>query len=231
MPKKNGSHTPQTKELISQRVEEAHRRAREAVVQEVTTKRCTTCGERKPCRAGESFSMRRRVLADGSVTIYPAGECKHCTAARSKAHRDSVGREEMRKREIEYQRTYRRKLRLGEKLDSGPIGDFVTERIHRHGMSAIESATGIDHKILNEIANHTYKTTELHTVDRILVGLQCTDQLHVLYPQEDAGDNTPTPKTNATTETETADGPRNTPPGRRCLICGTRYSLVPTTGR
>lgn len=128
--------------------------------------------------------MRKRRLADGTVNVYPAGECKRCASKRAAKHREGLGREEMRKREVQYQRTYRTKLKQRERLPLEPIAVFLEERVHRHGMSAIETATGIDHKILGDVIDRTYKSISLRKVDRILVGLNCVDQLHILYPQE-----------------------------------------------
>lgn len=184
MPKKNSHHTPQTIELIRTRVTEAHQRARDAVVDKPTTKPCTTCGEWKRCLPGQDFSMRRRKLADGTVNQYPAGECKSCQADRASRHREAVGREEMRKREVDYQRRYRERLRKREVLDSKPIADFLTEQLHRHGNSAVAIATGMDGSWLKRLGDQEYATVELRIVDRILVGLNCTDKLESLYPQE-----------------------------------------------
>lgn len=184
MPKKNEPHKPETIELIRTRVTEAHQRARDSAVEQPREKRCTACGEWKPSLAGQAFSMRKRKLADGSVTVYPAGECKKCGRERATKHRKTLGREEMRKREVGYQRTYRAKLRQKERLDVVPISVFLTEKIHQHGMSAVVVAVGMHERQIRDMADGTYKTVSLHKVDRVLVGLNCTHLLESLYPQE-----------------------------------------------
>jgi hypothetical protein len=53
----------------------------------VTQKPCTKCGVWK--RVPEDYSMRKRKLKDGSVTLYPNPECKPCATARSKQAREN----------------------------------------------------------------------------------------------------------------------------------------------
>lgn len=182
MPNKNEHHKPETIELIRTRVTEAHRRAREGRGDNPTMKPCTECGEWKPW---SEYTIRRRKLADGSVTEYPAGRCRRCAAQKAAEHRAKLGREEMKRRDARYQRTYRAKLRRREKLPVKPIGDFLTEKIHQYGMSAVVVATGMHERQIRDMAEQTYKTVELRKVDRVLVGLNCTHLLDVLYPQEE----------------------------------------------
>lgn len=68
---------------ISRGQAERHRRLREAeaLAAPIDQKPCSKCGEWK--RIPEDYSMAKRKLADGSIRIYPPGECKDCTRKRA----------------------------------------------------------------------------------------------------------------------------------------------------
>lgn len=122
----------------------------------------------KPCLPGQDFTMTTRRRADGSERLRPISQCKPC---RSKTVQE--GKEA--RRRGEFKKTF---------VDVAPLSRFLEERVHRHGVSAVALATGMDASQVERYIHRYYKRADLSVVDRVLVGLNCTDLLESLYPQE-----------------------------------------------
>jgi hypothetical protein len=101
----------------------------------------------------------------------------------------------------QYEREWRRARRLAEGKVPGtwrkysnvetreevavePIAVFLEERLERESKSEIEAVTGIDKRRLYSIENRETESVLLSTVDAILTGLDCSEELNVLYPPE-----------------------------------------------
>lgn len=219
--------TSRQKRTISQSHKDAIRRAqiarhqklRSQEVSQPDRKPCTACGHWKD--VPDDYTMRKRTLADGTVRLYPAGECKKCQAERSANHRERLREEGVlaerektynERRDKEAKREYNREYGAIRRRQAGavargpwkkyrdknergvgrstlfpiaPLAGFLEEMVHQHGISAIELATGVSITSLNEMINHEVEDISLERLDRILIGLNCAEQMHLLYPQED----------------------------------------------
>jgi len=67
---------------------------------------------------------------------------------------------------------------------SGPIVEFLEEMVHRHGISAVSRATGLGMERLSRMLDGNIRTVTLVEADRIFTGLNCPEQLVMLYPEE-----------------------------------------------
>lgn len=66
---------------------------------------------------------------------------------------------------------------------SRPITDFLAEMVHRHGISAVARATGLGLERLGRILDGQLRLVTLVEADRICTGLNCPEQLAILYPE------------------------------------------------
>lgn len=208
MAKQSRSHSRATREKISAKKREQHRRAREAIAEQPTHKRCSKCGVVKPV---EEFYTKKRTLKSGFVYIYPAPPCKECERARVKASTEKAIREgrraEIYERQRRVEKTARRRRQRREwaaakrrregrpakgsyngsngydLVPSEPFREFLLERLASGETKAeIETASGVPERRLFDVERGISDRVALRVVDAVLVGLGCPGLLNEMYP-------------------------------------------------
>lgn len=66
-----------------------------------------------------------------------------------------------------------------------PLAEFVTEMMHRHGVTAIANAAKVGTDRIQAIADEQEPTVTLELADRVLTGLGYPELLATMYPGED----------------------------------------------
>lgn len=176
---------------------------------EPTEKRCSRCGINKPMAR---FRIYKRKRKSGYTTVAPRSQCRHCEEeifdkwrAERKADGTWPGYEKRKQEKIratgkrrEYQREWAaaKRRQMGIKgnghrpkngkveVPVGPIKAFLAKEMESRDRQAIIAASGLPERRLYSIEQGECKHVFLATVDALLTGLGCPEEMHFLYPEE-----------------------------------------------
>lgn len=211
MARKGEKLSPELKE----RIREANiRRFKERVASfeaQPEVKPCSRCGVVKSVA---DFYHTKRKLSSGVIAVFPQQPCKECKRAAVKVERERlIEQGEYYERKWRYEQQLPRERRLARKreweagrrrrngarprqketpedrdhVSVAPISAFLVAFLERTEVSRAEIAdrTGVSERALYRVEHRTAPTVRLDTVDKILTGLDCSEELNVLYPLEE----------------------------------------------
>lgn len=70
-------------------------------------------------------------------------------------------------------------------FDAEPLSEFLTEMVHRHGVTAVATATKLGKDRIEALADAQDPTVSLELADRVLTGLGYPELLASMYPEEE----------------------------------------------
>lgn len=175
-------------------------------------KRCSSCGAWKPLG---DFYLRKHRTKFGGVSVFPHSECRACEIARHRRYKERKKAEgvweEMRARheanlDKEKRRIRERERKAAKRREEGapirrqtpalieskhagypaaPLAAFLREEVDARTLPAVAAAVGMAQRQITGLLRCEHETITLATIDKILTGLGCPEEIHFLYPAEE----------------------------------------------
>lgn len=175
-------------------------------------RRCTRCGAWKPL---DGFYTRKHKTKFGGVVVFPRSECRSCEIARHRRYKERKKAEgvweEMRaqheaKLDKEKRRVRERERKAAKRREEGapirgqtpalieskhhgysaaPLADFLRKEVDARTLPSVAAATGMAQRQITGLLRCEHETITLATIDKILTGLGCPEEIHFLYPADE----------------------------------------------